>query len=71
MSRIKEYKVISETGLDAINKTVNEHIQDGWEPIGGISTFFISLPTQDRKFQQIGMEYTQAMGLYYDVIRAK
>ena len=34
---VKEYKAIEASGTAALNKLINEHIKDGWQPIGGIS----------------------------------
>jgi hypothetical protein len=32
MKEIKEYLVISASNLETLNKTVNEYIDDGWQP---------------------------------------
>ncbi len=66
---VSEYKLDSETGVEAFNKTVNEMINEGWQPFGGISSFFINLPTADGGHVGLGVEYSQAMVKYNNVIK--
>jgi hypothetical protein len=35
---IQFYEVVTGIGLFEINKVVKEHIKEGWQPFGGIST---------------------------------
>ena len=45
--KVTEYVLVSETGAVAFNKKVNELIEDGWQPFGGVTSFFIELPKND------------------------
>lgn len=36
--KIIEYEIAGDTTIDGLVKNVNKHIEDGWEPIGGIGT---------------------------------
>lgn len=69
MSKIKEYKLISSIGILEFELAVNDHIKNGWIPIGGVSSFFITMPKDDGSGVHLGMEYSQAMVLHDDVIR--
>lgn len=59
-----EYTVVSAIGLDDFINAVNQQIEQGWIPIGGISSFFINLPKEDRSAVALGMDYCQAMVKY-------
>ena len=39
MSKILTYKVISDCHLSDLVKKVNKSLAEGWEPLGGISSF--------------------------------
>jgi len=46
-----EYKILADTEPNLLEKRVNEHIQEGWQPLGGIA-----IPTDNE-----GEFYFQAM----------
>jgi len=66
MNRVTEYIVISETGLDAFIPAVNDHIQKGWQPIGGICSYHMNIPQGNEAL--IMIEYCQAMVRFNDVV---
>ena len=37
MVKFKEYRVVSEVGFVKFQNRVNDLIQQGWEPLGGVS----------------------------------
>lgn len=60
---IKEYKLLSEIGLNEINKLVNEHISQGWAPLGGIGVNCWTEPFNE-KTTATKTQYSQAMVKY-------
>lgn len=51
-----EYLVLREIYLDDLVEAVNKHIQDGWKPLGGISS------CRDKQFGgSAEISYTQAL----------
>jgi len=57
MNNIKDYKVISRQGLNELESEVKIAINDGWQPIGGVSSF----PIHDSKAGKGVIVYSQAM----------
>jgi hypothetical protein len=43
MRLIMEYKVIEARAAQQLEQAVNEHIQEGWEPLGGVAVGFTDL----------------------------
>jgi hypothetical protein len=64
--KIKEYLTITETGIEAFNKTVNEYLAKGWEPIGGASLQVITIHKNNGVYFQY--EYTQTIVLYDNIV---
>jgi hypothetical protein len=51
-----EYTVIKHDSIEALIEVVNEYIQDGWKPLGGVA---ISTSVGSGSYSQ--SEYAQAM----------
>ena len=63
MTKISEYKVISDYGSDALSKKVMAAIRSGWEPIGGVSAFVNSSSGQTgQMFAQALVRYDSEQG---------
>ena len=54
-----EYTVVSEIGLENFIPKVNELIENGWKPIGGICHVSTVIPSTEGS--GIVMDYTQAL----------
>jgi hypothetical protein len=37
MKRILEYKIISDNQPDILQESVNDHLRQGWRPLGGVA----------------------------------
>ena len=61
MTKITDYKVISEYGTDALSKKVMSAIRNGWQPLGGVSAF---VHTINSSTGQTGQMFSQALVQY-------
>lgn len=63
MNEIKEYTVLMAVGTSAISDEVKEHIQQGWQPMGGVSVT-ITLES----YPALGENVTAAVTRYYQAM---
>jgi uncharacterized protein DUF1737 len=66
MKKITQYTVITELGTEKFIQVVNDAIEKGWQPMGGVTAFQVSMPTAQGNF--VGIEYVQALVAYGDAI---
>jgi hypothetical protein len=66
-AKIKQYRVVSGTGIEEINFAVNDHIDQGWTPIGGVCSTNTVIPKAGGG-NTIIMDFNQAMVVYDDTI---
>jgi uncharacterized protein DUF1737 len=49
--KVVEYKILIDVYFDHLQKKVNDHISNGWQPIGGVSS------VMDHKYMQAMVKY--------------
>jgi hypothetical protein len=60
---IKEYKVCTDISLEHITDTVNHHIKEGWQPLGGIAVVHTDISDDSPPGgPKEGIVYLQAVG---------
>ncbi len=64
MNTPKEYTIVSESGTNDFIKVVNDHINEGWTPIGGVSSVFVNITNPLTNEAMLKWEYSQAMVRY-------
>jgi hypothetical protein len=63
MKKIKEYITVSATGLDGLNRKINDFIKEDWQPLGGSSMTVADSLTHQNAKEYI---YSQALVKYGD-----
>ena len=43
MGKVEQYCVVSEENRQSFDRSVNEYIGDGWQPIGGVSVTVVHI----------------------------
>ena len=61
--KVQEYQVLTTSSLKQLNIDVNEYIQQGWQPFGGVCRNYID-KSFDVDYQE--SEYAQAMVIFED-----